>query len=227
MRVIIFTDLENFKESLWKIDPSRQVDIKHFHHNLFEYVITKLNLKKYNPHFIRAYIYTGEYTDSLISKIKFELDKKLVGSDEHSKINNFLTKIKKRQENQQKMMDFSTFCNFLEIKTTPLHYTPNEAINERGIFQKGIDVQLAVDLLHHAYEDNFDVAIVCSGDIDLLGSVELAKMKGKKIVLVSHSDMVSKNMIKGCDYFFMLEKLTSMELDGLSNKLIKKPYPAT
>ncbi len=221
MRVIIFTDLENFRESLWKIDSSRQVDIKHFHHNLFEYVVNKLNLKKYNPHFVRAYIYTGEYTDSLISKIKSELEREKVDSKDRSKIESFITRIKKRQENQQKMMDFSVYCNSLEIKTTPLHYTPNEAINERGIFQKGIDVQLAVDLVHHAYEDNFDTAIVCSGDIDLLGSIELAKMKGKKIVLVSHTDMISKNMIKGCDYFFMLEKLTSEELDGLSTKFTK------
>src|SRR3989344_1566698 len=180
MRGMIFVDLENLKEGIWKIDSSRQLDLKRFHKHIFGFIIKRLNWDKYSPDLIRAYIYTGEYTDSLISKIKNESEKFPQGSEGRAKITKFLFKIKERQGKQKKEFDCSIYCDFLEFKATPLQFNSSGARIEKSIFQKGIDVQLAVDLVHHAYEDNFDFAVVCSGDADLLSSLELIKMKGKK-----------------------------------------------
>ena len=50
--------------------------------------------------------------------------------------------------------------------------------------EKGSDVNLAVALLRDAYENLFDVAVVISGDSDLLGPVEIVKNRLHKPVVV-------------------------------------------
>lgn len=219
---MLFIDLENFRESIWKIDSHRQLDFKKFHFYLFDHIIERLNWTKYNPQIIRCYVYSGEYTDSIISRIKKELEKEEKESENYKKISKFLEKIIKGKEIQAKLLDFSTYCNFLEIKTSPLHYFPDQAVIGKGLYQKGVDVQLAIDLVSHAYQDNYDVAILCSGDIDLLSSIDLIKSLGKKIIVISHKDIISKNMIKKSDYFINLEKLNKNELDGISNVIMSK-----
>ncbi len=47
--------------------------------------------------------------------------------------------------------------------------------------EKGTDVQLAVDMVTHAYKDNYDVAILVAGDNDFTGAVQAAKDTGKHV----------------------------------------------
>lgn len=219
MRVMIFVDLENFKESLWRIHPDRQPDIKRFHFFLFNHIINKHSWNKFIPRFIRAYVYTGEYTDSIISKIKKEQSEFGEETEEYGKIQEYLDKTMRRKTAQESFLNFSNYCSFLEIKKTPLHYTPRESLKGelgKGIFQKGVDVQLAVDLVSHAYKDNFDLALVCSGDVDLIESLRLIKSLGKKAILISHPSLISNKMSKECDYFCKLDRFTNSELDGIS-----------
>ncbi len=86
---------------------------------------------------------------------------------------------------------------FLELRTKPLKY-------EGKVFQKGVDVQLAVDLVSHAHMNNFDAAVICSGDLDLLESLIVVKNLGKKAILVSHPENVSNKMIQISDSFIDL-----------------------
>lgn len=218
---MIFVDLDNFRSGIWKINKNRQLNFKKFHSFLFEHITERLNWDKYNPRLIRCYVYSGEHSDSIINRIKKELGNELIDSINYKKIKNFLDKTIKGKEVQEKLFSFSTYCNFLEIKTTPLNYISNQAVYGKGLYQKGVDVQLAVDLVSHAYKDNFDIAILCSGDIDLLSSVNTIKSLGKKIIIISHPELISKNMIKIADYFINLEKLDENELDGISNTISK------
>jgi hypothetical protein len=48
--------------------------------------------------------------------------------------------------------------------------------------EKGSDVNLATHLLHDAYQNRFDCAIVVSGDSDLLGPVQIVISELKKPV---------------------------------------------
>ena len=214
---MIFIDLENFKEGLWKIDSSKKLDFKKFHFSLLNIVVDRFLLQGFTPELIRTYVYTGEYTDSLISKVKYELSLLKEGSEDFVKVKAFLDNIANRKNSQDKVLRFANYCNLLEIKKTPLHYTPKGAIFGKGIFQKGIDVQLAVDLVSHAYKDNFDVAVICSGDVDLLESLKIVKSLGKKIIVVSHPKLISENMIKESDYFCDLTILKDAELNSLFN----------
>jgi uncharacterized LabA/DUF88 family protein len=55
----------------------------------------------------------------------------------------------------------------------PLRYPPGwPNAGGRRPEEKGIDVAMAVDLSRLAYEDQYDVGIICTGDTDLIPAVE-------------------------------------------------------
>lgn len=54
--------------------------------------------------------------------------------------------------------------------------------NEQKL-EKGVDVQIALDLAVGAIEDHFDIALLISGDGDLANAVQIAKHFGKRVIL--------------------------------------------
>ncbi|RLE45689.1 hypothetical protein DRJ22_03840 [Candidatus Woesearchaeota archaeon] len=98
------------------------------------------------------------------------------------------------------------------MRTYPLKY-------ENGrIFQKGVDVQIAVDFVAHAFRDNFDIAVICSGDINLLESLKIVKSLGKKVIVMSHPEVTAINMRKEADFYLDISRLKDEELDEFSRK---------
>lgn len=55
-------------------------------------------------------------------------------------------------------------------------------ILHRMVTEKGLDTSLAVDMI--ALLDNYDVAVVISGDADMIPSIELAKNRHKQVAVV-------------------------------------------
>ncbi|MFC1902326.1 NYN domain-containing protein [Chloroflexota bacterium] len=48
-------------------------------------------------------------------------------------------------------------------------------------YEKGIDVQLATDMITHNFKNNYDVGILVAGDNDYVGAVQAVKDNGKHI----------------------------------------------
>ena len=48
-------------------------------------------------------------------------------------------------------------------------------------YEKGVDVQLATDMLTHSYKDNYDTAILVAGDNDFVSALQAVKDNGKHI----------------------------------------------
>ncbi|MFH1383195.1 MAG: NYN domain-containing protein [Chloroflexota bacterium] len=48
-------------------------------------------------------------------------------------------------------------------------------------YEKGIDIMLTTDLLTHSFKNNYDVAILVTGDSDYVGAVQAAKDNGKNV----------------------------------------------
>lgn len=175
---------------------------------IFEEINGLLRWDKYNPRLLRTYIYSGEYSKPLQDIIKIKL-KKL--NKNYREINDFLSKIINERKIQKECFQKLYLCKFVELKLKPLQFSDKEM----RVFQKGTDVQLAVDLVHHAYQDNFDVAVVCSGDVDLLESIKLVKNQGKKVIIVAHPNDIARDMRKECDFFFNLAKINE-KLENIS-----------
>ena len=48
-------------------------------------------------------------------------------------------------------------------------------------YEKGVDIQLATDMITHSYKNNYDVAILVAGDNDYVGALQAVKDNGKNI----------------------------------------------
>lgn len=75
MKFMFFIDLENYRQSLWSIKKDRTPLFDNSFKSIFDDINKRLGWEKYNPRFIRSYIYSGEYTKQLINNIKHFIKK--------------------------------------------------------------------------------------------------------------------------------------------------------
>lgn len=48
-------------------------------------------------------------------------------------------------------------------------------------YEKGVDIQLATDMITHSFKNNYDVAILVAGDNDYVGALQAVKDNGKNV----------------------------------------------
>ena len=48
-------------------------------------------------------------------------------------------------------------------------------------YEKGVDVQLATDMITHSFKNNYDVAVLVAGDNDFVGALQSIKDNGKHV----------------------------------------------
>jgi len=65
--------------------------------------------------------------------------------------------------------------------------------------QKGVDVLLALDMLRFALKDNYDTAILVSGDGDFANIVRMVKDEGRKLEIVTFPGTLSRQLMEECD----------------------------
>jgi uncharacterized LabA/DUF88 family protein len=63
-----------------------------------------------------------------------------------------------------------------------IHKCPRCEGDMRGSKEKGVDVQIATDILTLGWEDTYDVAVLVSADSDFVPLAEYLKTKGKKVI---------------------------------------------
>lgn len=68
-------------------------------------------------------------------------------------------------------------------------------VYDNEIREKGVDVQIAIDLVIGAVENLFDVAIVVSSDTDLIPAIKYIRSKGKIVEYTGFSNAPSFGMI--------------------------------
>lgn len=72
--------------------------------------------------------------------------------------------------------------------------------------EKGIDIMLATDLLHFAWTDLYDVAILVSGDGDFTYALQAVKNIGKHIEVAYFESGISKDLLEVADNRQMLNR---------------------
>lgn len=77
---------------------------------------------------------------------------------------------------------------------------------ENTYHEKGVDVQIAVDMMEAAYEDLCDRIILISSDTDLGPAIQKAKSKGKIVEYVGFSHKPSIAMVSFCSESTLLKK---------------------
>ena len=78
--------------------------------------------------------------------------------------------------------------------------------------QKGVDVNLATDMVLFAYADQYDIAILVSGDSDFVPAVEKVKLMGKKVEVASFENGISASLRLSADRYHNLDDVPMMKL---------------
>lgn len=96
---------------------------------------------------------------------------------------------------------------FAHLKKHGFTYSLGYLLKSDGKFhEKGVDVNIAVDMLVAAYENLCDRIILVSSDTDLLPAIKKAKEKGKVVEYIGFSHMPSVAMVANCSESRLLKK---------------------
>ena len=101
---------------------------------------------------------------------------------------------------QQEFLDILRKTPYLEVRlgTTKL---------SQGIpVEKGIDIMVATDLLHFAWNDLYDVAILVSGDGDFAYALQAVKNIGKHVEAAYFESNVSRDLLEVADNRHLLDR---------------------
>ena len=100
-------------------------------------------------------------------------------------------KVKKLHNDQQKL--------FAHLKKNQFYYSLGYLLKSDGKFhEKGVDVNIVVDILVATYENLCDHIILVSSDTDLLPAIKKAKEKGKTVEYIGFSHQPSVAMVANC-----------------------------
>ena len=87
----------------------------------------------------------------------------------------------------------------------PEHLFPKVFWKPRGTKGKGVDIQLTVDVLTHAYRDNYDILYLISGDGDFKPLIEEAMRAGKQVYVAALSSGLNPTLKLAADVFVNLD----------------------
>lgn len=93
------------------------------------------------------------------------------------------------------------------LKKHKIQYQFGYLLKSDGAYhEKGVDVQIAVDMLVTAYENSAEHIILISSDTDLAPAIKKAKEKGKSVEYVGFSHNPSVAMVSFCSESTLLKK---------------------
>jgi uncharacterized LabA/DUF88 family protein len=95
-----------------------------------------------------------------------------------------------------------------ESPRVPRESTCDECGTENETYvEKGIDIQIATELIAQAYEDGYDTAILVSGDSDYRRAIEHVQDLGKRVVAAGWGSSSSEKIKRQSDKFIRLEDI--------------------
>ena len=96
---------------------------------------------------------------------------------------------------------------FAHLKKHKFKYSLGYLLKSGGkLHEKGVDVNIAVDILVATYEKLCDHIILVSSDTDLLPAIKKAKQKGKTVEYIGFSHQPSIAMVANCSKSRLLTK---------------------
>ena len=108
-------------------------------------------------------------------------------------------KTNKLFDSQQKLLG--------NLKKHKILYQFGYLLKSGGVYhEKGVDVQIAVDMLVAAYENLADRIILVSSDTDLAPAIKKAREKGKSVEYIGFSHKPSVAMVSFCSESRLLTK---------------------
>ena len=117
---------------------------------------------------------------------------------------------------QQRFLQALYQIPYLETRFGSFRYRDGQA------FEKGVDIMLATDLLHYAWQDFYDKAILVSGDGDYVYALQTLKNMGKYVEVAAFESNQSPELWQTADERILL----SADLLRGENLWMSKEEPA-
>lgn len=92
-----------------------------------------------------------------------------------------------------------TFHDYLNYVFPNYEVRTGLLINEEKSTQKGVDSMISFDMISKAHGNQFDVAILVSGDLDHLPVVKMVKDLGKEVYGAYYTKSISQDLAKEFD----------------------------
>lgn len=118
----------------------------------------------------------------------------------------YYTVFLKEEDGIEKYKDQQRFLT--KLRSFPYFDLKFGRLEKRGDthVEKGVDINIAVDMLELAYSDAYDTAILVSGDGDYVAAVEAIKRRGKHVENVFFQKGGSYHLSKSSDVFISLNE---------------------
>jgi uncharacterized LabA/DUF88 family protein len=108
-------------------------------------------------------------------------------------------KTKRLLANQQRL--------FAHLRKHQVYYSLGYLLRSDGVMhEKGVDVNMAVDMLVATYEDRCDRIILVSSDTDLIPAIKKAQQKGKIVEYIGFSHKRSMALLATCNDARLLKR---------------------
>ncbi len=101
---------------------------------------------------------------------------------------------------QQEFLDILRKTPYLEVRLG------STKMAQGGPVEKGIDIMLATDMLHFAWRDLYDVAVLVSGDSDFAYALQAVKNIGKYVEVAYFERSISKDLLDVADNQHLLNR---------------------
>lgn len=135
------------------------------------------------------------------------LSKKLCNKDNIENQVYYIGKIRTDKSEKSRKMLANQQKLFSHLRNHKFKYSLGYLLKFDGKFhEKGVDVNMAVDILVSTYEDLCDHFILVSSDTDLLPAIKKAKEKGKTVEYIGFSHQPSLAMVANCSSSRLLTK---------------------
>lgn len=92
--------------------------------------------------------------------------------------------------------------------------------------QKRVDVQLAVDMLTHAFHKNYDSAMLIAGDLDFAPAVEEVVRLGRHVIVGSHPRSCARGLRDAADQFWPLKPFTLVKFASPQEQVVEIKVPS-
>lgn len=133
--------------------------------------------------------------------------KRLIRKNKFCKASYYIGKVRTDKTEKTQKLHAQQQKLFAHLKKHRIEYSLGYLLKSQDKFhEKGVDVNMAVDILVATYENLCDHFILVSSDTDLLPAIKKAKQKGKTVEYVGFSHSPSLAMVANSCESTLLKK---------------------
>lgn len=101
-----------------------------------------------------------------------------------------------KYQGQQRFLHMLATVDYMEIKLGKIAYGNDSSTHPH---EKKTDVNLAVDMVIHGFRNNYDLAVLVSGDADFVAAIQAVKDIGRQVEIALFDSSISRPLREVAD----------------------------